>query len=297
MQFRVPWPLVRRGGLISLSRECAGMTEGGDTGLQRESALSGHTVAQDGRQTRYWIDDPADGETVVLFVHGSGLRHEMWAEQTGQEDWTAVTLDLSGHGESDAVDTDPGPETMAAYVADVEAVAREVEADVLVGHSLGGAIVQTMLLDGSYRPDAAVLADTGAKLGISEEFGSLLGDDVEPVLEFLRAGNVLFHDSEHPRHEPTLDLMREEGAETLERDLDTCDVFDVRDRLGEISVPTLYIVGSEDPMTPPRFAAYLAEHIPDGEAVEVPDGAHNAMAENPEAFNGALASFLAELRT
>jgi 3-oxoadipate enol-lactonase len=252
------------------------------------------TVTHDGRGTAYWSDESTGGP-VVLFVHGSGQRHDVWRNQTGSDGYTAVTVDLSGHGESEDVATEAGPETMAAYVADVAAVAREVDADVIAGHSLGGAVAQTLVLEDAYDPEAVVLAGTGAKLGIGEDVGALLGEDVEPILQFMRSANVLFEDTDHPAAGPTDDLMREVGIEMLRRDLSTCDTFDVRDRLDEITVPALCIVGDNDSLTPPTFSEYLVDNLPNAEYAEVPGTSHMAMLENSEAFNDGLDEFLADL--
>jgi len=46
------------------------------------------------------------------------------------------------------VATEPGVETLRAYASDLKAIARAVGADVLVGNSLGGAVVQHVLLGG-----------------------------------------------------------------------------------------------------------------------------------------------------
>lgn len=249
------------------------------------------TVTHDGRETAYWVDGPTD-ESVVLFVHGSGQRHDVWREQMERERYTAAAVDLSGHGESDDVDAEAGPETMAAYVADVAAVAEVVDADVVTGHSLGGAVVQTLVLEDAYDPEAVVLAGTGAKLGIGEDVGALLGGDIEPVLQFMREANALFADTDHPAAEPTDELMRDVGIRPLKRDLSTCDAFDVRHRLEEITVPALCIVGDDDWMTPPTFSEYLAENLPDAEYTEVPGTSHMAMLENADAFNDGLDAFL-----
>ncbi|WP_335998555.1 alpha/beta fold hydrolase [Halorientalis halophila] len=257
------------------------------------------TVAHDGRETAYWVDgadgDGDDDGPVVCFVHGSGQRNDVWREQTGREGYTAVTLDLSGHGDSEDVDTPAGPETMDAYVRDVAAVARATDADVIAGHSLGGAVVQTLVLEDAYDPEAVVLAGTGAKLGIGEDVGAMLGGDVEPILSFMRSANVLFEDTDHPAAGPTDELMREVGMAMLKRDLSTCDTFDVRDRLDEITVPALCIVGDNDSLTPPTFSEYLVEHLPDAEYAEVPGTSHMAMLENPAAWNDGLDAFLDRL--
>ncbi|MFB6164142.1 MAG: alpha/beta fold hydrolase [Haloarculaceae archaeon] len=257
--------------------------------------MDAYTVTHDGRETAYWIDeDRVEDDPVVLYVHGSGCRHDVWRLQTGREGSTAVTMDLSGHGDSADVDTPAGPETMDAYVADVETVARETDADVIVGHSLGGAVVQTLVLDGEYDPKGAVLADTGAKLGVGDDLGDLLGDDIDLVLDFLNSADILFH-GDHEEAPANREMMREEGLAMLRRDLLTCNDFDVRDRLGEIDQPTLCIVGDHDNLTPVSFTEYLAEHIPNATYAAVPGCSHMSMLQNAPAFNADLDEFLAGL--
>ncbi len=101
-------------------------------------------VSHAGRETAYRVvRGAADGPT-VLYVHGSGGTHRVWAHQYAPSGpaHPAVAVDLSGHGDSTDVDAEPGPETLRAYAADVCAVARSTGASVLVGNSLGGAVTR-----------------------------------------------------------------------------------------------------------------------------------------------------------
>ncbi len=45
-------------------------------------------------------------------------------------------------------------------------------------------------------------------------------------------------------------------------DLSACDKFDVIDRIHEISVPTLILVGAEDFLTPVKYSKFLNDNIP-----------------------------------
>lgn len=72
--------------------------------------------------------------------------------------------------------------------------------------------------------------------------------------------------------------------------------FHVRDRLGEISCPTLVLVGDQDPSTPPAMAAVLAENIPGARKVVLADTSHIAILECPAAVNAELLGFLARVR-
>jgi 3-oxoadipate enol-lactonase/4-carboxymuconolactone decarboxylase len=66
----------------------------------------------------------------------------------------------------------------------------------------------------------------------------------------------------------------------------TCEAlaaFDVRGRLGEISVPVLAIAGAHDAPTPPDTVAQIAHGVRRGRLVVLDDVAHLAPAEDPAA--------------
>jgi len=249
-------------------------------------------VSHDGRETAYRIVR-ADGDgPTVLYVHGSGGTHRVWAHQYAPSGpaHPAVALDLSGHGESTDVDTDPGPGTLRAYAADVCAVARVTGASVLVGNSLGGAVVLAILRDDLLDPAAVVLAGTGAKLAVHESLRTQLRGDFPGAVEMLHDDGLLA--TADPRlNEESRTQLRETGREVTLRDFLTCHQFDVRDCLGDLPTPALAVVGDEDSLTPPSSHEYLAAHLPDCELTVLSDAAHLAMLDRPAAFNDALAAF------
>ncbi len=253
------------------------------------------TVTHHGRATAYRRTDFGEGDPVV-YVHGSGGTHEIWVRQYGNRSGRpAVAVDLSGHGESDDVDTPAGPETLDAYADDVVAVARETGATALVGNSLGGAVVQQVALAGDFDPEALVLCGTGAKLGVAEELQRRLAGDFDAAIEMLHGEDMLFHDADPQAIADSEATMRGVGRAVTERDFLTCDAFDVRDRLGDIAVPSLAITGEHDRLTPVSFHEYLAEHLPDCETAVVEDAAHLSMLERGEAWNEAVDGFLADV--
>ena len=107
----------------------------------------------------------------IVFLHGVGGSARSFAPQIASfaaRGYQPVALDLLGYGGRTPVDTI----TFDALAADVEAsIAKSVlEKPVLVGHSMGGMVVQTLL---RRRPDgyrAAVLSCT------SPAFGNPSGD-------------------------------------------------------------------------------------------------------------------------
>jgi pimeloyl-ACP methyl ester carboxylesterase len=64
------------------------------------------------------------------------------------------------------------------------------------------------------------------------------------------------------------------------------------DRVGEIKVPTLIVVGTEDKLTPVKFSRYLHKKIAGSELLEVEGAGHLVMAERPDIVNPAIQRFL-----
>lgn len=253
------------------------------------------SVRHDGRETAYRRTDFGDGEPVV-YVHGSGGTHRLWVNQYGRRanDRPAVALDLSGHGESEDIDTEPGYETLAAYADDVLAVVRAVNGGVVVGNSLGGAVAMWLALERDVL-DALVLCGTGAKLGVTDELLELLESDLDGATELLHGTDLLFHDASENTERVSNEAMSETGLDVLRRDFLSCNAFDVRDRVSEISTPCLAITGEHDQLTPVYFHEYLAENMPNCQQVTVPDAAHLSMLERPERWNDAVGSFLSSV--
>jgi 3-oxoadipate enol-lactonase/4-carboxymuconolactone decarboxylase len=70
-----------------------------------------------------------------------------------------------------------------------------------------------------------------------------------------------------------------------------CDAlasFDLRDRLGDITVPTLLVAGRQDPATPPAHLREIADAVPSSTLVELPGASHLAPAQCPRAVLTAL---------
>jgi 3-oxoadipate enol-lactonase len=64
------------------------------------------------------------------------------------------------------------------------------------------------------------------------------------------------------------------------------------DRLAEIKLPTLIMVGEDDPGTPVEASEAIHELIPNSKLVVLPSAAHLSNIEQSEAFNSHLLSFL-----
>jgi pimeloyl-ACP methyl ester carboxylesterase len=253
------------------------------------------TVTHHGRETAYRTFDRGANGPTILAVHGSGGTHRVWTPQSKlATEFQFVALDLSGHGESEDVSAEPGYEALSAYVDDVVAVAEAVDADVLLGNSLGGAVVLTTLLERDLDVSETILAGAGARLPVLDDLLRWVSADFERVLEFFQEPDHLFHDADDATLELSQAALRETGSDILERDFRTAHAFDVRGELSVIDVPTLALVGEYDRLTPPYYHEQLCTELPDCEVTVLDDAAHLAMLEVPEQFNDAVSGFLTE---
>lgn len=247
------------------------------------------TVEVDGQPVHY---AKIGSGPALLFVHGSGGDHTVWGHQLQdlKDRFTVAALDLNGHGKSAHRDGD----ATATYVADVQAVVDHLDGPTIVlGHSLGGAVAQTLALQRPSNLRGIGLIGTGGKLRVHPDLLATIDRDLDEAAEVL-AQWLFSEDVSDELREKARTQMSANGQSTLARDFRACDAFDVMDRLGEIDVPTLVVVGEGDRMTPVKYSEHLREAIPNA-YLEVIDGAgHMVMLDRPDALNDAVAKFAAD---
>ena len=88
-------------------------------------------------------------------------------------------------------------------------------------------------------------------------------------------------------------LMSEVPPETYRKAVHLLTTFDGRAGLGTIRLPTLLIAGSDDRVAPAAVMEKMASKIPGAEYVCLEGCGHLGPMDQPNAFNEALAAFLA----
>jgi 3-oxoadipate enol-lactonase len=101
-----------------------------------------------------------------------------------------------------------------------------------------------------------------------------------------------FRESEPARR--ILDALAQIPAEGYAACAEAVGTFDFHAELHRIAAPTLVLVGDEDPVTPPETVEALVNGIPQARLVSLPQAAHLANVEQPEAFTSALRAHLDE---
>ncbi|MFX0093208.1 MAG: alpha/beta fold hydrolase [Candidatus Hodarchaeota archaeon] len=228
----------------------------------------------------------------ILFVHEAGGSHLSWDFQLPLEkDFNIITVDLPGHGQSKG----EGMETLEEHSEAVHQLVHQEFSSllplILVGHSMGGGIVQHYALIYPQDVLAIILVGTGAKMRVTNQILDNILEDFEGVVNLI--SQYGFHQSADPRIiQKKIDQFLECLPEVMLRDFKACDAFNLFNEVKNISVPTLIICGTDDLLTPLKFSKYLHDQIPKSKLVEISEAGHMTMLEKPQVFNQALKNFV-----
>jgi pimeloyl-ACP methyl ester carboxylesterase len=245
------------------------------------------------------VEGDLTGRRNLILVHGAGGDHTHWpAELRRLPGVNVYPLDLPGHGRS----AGRGRTKVDEYADTVDLFVRAVglERAAVAGHSMGGAIAQTLALR---RPDWLVgvaLIGSGARLRVHPLILDGLSGGVASRRSFEAAIETICQRQYGPAASPQLarkgrqQLLSVDPA-VIHGDYLACNQFDAMDRVGDVQLPVLIITGSADQMTPPKYGQYLHERIAGSQLVEIVDGGHMMALEKPLEVSRAVARFLEAL--
>jgi 3-oxoadipate enol-lactonase len=240
------------------------------------------------------VDGPADAPVLVLgpsLGTDTGLFDAQVAAFADR--LRIVRYDLRGHGSSEVV---PGPCTMADLAADVLALLDRlgVERFSYAGVSIGGAIGQQLALTVPERLERLAIIASAAQFADPPSWAVRAQQVREEGTGFLVPSRTgIWFTAEWAERSPgeakrLLDMLRATPPEGYAACCEAIGAFDVRNRLGEITAPTLTIAGTEDPATTPEMVQFIADGIPGARSAVVQGAAHLPNATDPEVVNEAL---------
>jgi pimeloyl-ACP methyl ester carboxylesterase len=263
------------------------------------------------------VAESGAGGRPLLLVHGfTGAKEDFadWIDPLGEAGWHVVAPDNRGHGDSDKPEGEDAY-LLDAFAGDTTALADAVGFDrfALLGHSMGGMIAQVVALDQGERLDGLVLMDTH-HAGLRTLDPDLVALGISASLEHgmdLVADVIAMGDPEDDplATEAHLRLLRErpERKAQSDRNLRVSSPYmyasclrqissrgDHLDRLAELAMPTLVIVGEQDrPFV--DASERMAATIPDARLAVIPGAGHSPQLEAPSAWWAALSGFLDEV--
>lgn len=222
----------------------------------------------------------------------------MWESQAAafSRSFSVLRYDNRGHGQSSIP---PGPYTLAQLGEDVLALADHVGADRFhfCGLSLGGLIGQWLGLHAPERLGKLVLSNTAAKIGTadgwSERVRIVESSGMNAIVE---SGLQRWFTPRFFTERP--DIVQQFRAMILatrpEGYVANCAALakaDLRSSLHAISVPTLVVCATHDPVTTVADAGFLVTSIAGAQKLEL-DAAHLSNVEQADAFNEGVMNFL-----
>ncbi|MEN8235914.1 MAG: alpha/beta fold hydrolase, partial [Actinomycetota bacterium] len=240
----------------------------------------------------------------LVFLHAGVAHRSMWQPQIDEfsDRYRCTAPDLRGFG-----DTPIGSEPFSRR-DDVAAVMDSVGAETatIIGCSIGAGIALDFAIEHPGRVDRLVLVG-GAPAGFDaadpdlERFGAQINEAMQngDVGAAVRLQVQLWAVGPRRGEDAVREALREQVAEwtaAMFRISDWGDSIQLDplavERLDEVAVPTLVIVGAEDVELTLAGSRAIAEGVAGAELVVLDDAAHLPSLEVPERFNAALRDFL-----
>ena len=248
-------------------------------------------------------NDVGSGGAVVL-LHGYPFNRTLWADQVAalSKSHRVITPDLRGHGDSTV-----GPASMKRLASDMAALLDSlgIERATIGGLSMGGYVTLAFVRQFPERVNGLILADTRAQPDTeenkrirAEQVKTLQSQGMKPIVDAMLP--KLLHPETVSKRPDIVKRLRDmmhqtkpEGAAAALEGMAARE--DQMELLSSIKVPTLIVVGREDPITPLDDSQKMHERIGGSRLVVIENASHVSNLERPEEFNTALTSFVSEV--
>ncbi|HEX6726819.1 MAG TPA: alpha/beta fold hydrolase [Nitrospira sp.] len=250
-------------------------------------------------------DDQGTGLHIV-FLHAFPLNRAMWTEQVKalSSQFRAITIDLRGHGESDAplwhYTLDQAADDVVGLLDHLS-----IRQAVFVGHSMGGYVLFALYRKYADRVQGLVLADTRAQADTAEgkearfQMAQIAYKNGPSAIADIMLPKLLSPATIQTRPE----LVRRvrtmiEGTQVSGIAGDLMAMAERPDSialLNQITCPTQIVVGEQDLATPPSDAKLMADRIPDARLTIIPGAAHLSNMEQPGLFNETIRSVVSNV--
>jgi acylglycerol lipase len=205
----------------------------------------------------------------LVIVHGlkdHSSRYSSAAEVLARRGYAVHALDLRGHARSEGVRV--YVRAFDEYVSDVDAFVKRVRKAesalpmFLFGHSMGGAIVTTLVE--TRRPRLQGLVLSGAALKVNalpfKILGTMITDGIAPEAPVFQLDLAQFSRDAAVVKEGSTDPLVYQGAAPARTAAELIDAIDrMRGRFETLTVPLLVMHGGADKVTPPSGSRELYE--------------------------------------
>ncbi len=213
-----------------------------------------------------------------IFIHGAGSTRRTWSRQH-RLPLDSSFLELPGR-----------PQVLADHLIAslAEWCLQQMSGpSVIVGHSMGGAVAQSMALMAPQSVAALVLVGTGPRLPVNPDLLHRLAADPQEAKANIARWS-LARSFDPALYELNVKLLEDIPGDRILHEMSACSLFDIRTQLSQYHGPTFLVRGAEDRMTPESLSREFLAVWPAMPIYTIEHAGHLMMLENPDAFNQAL---------
>ena len=244
-------------------------------------------------------------QPTAVFIHGVLNDHSVWILQTrylAHHGWNVLAIDLPGHCKSEGPPPDSVEQAAATVIALLDAMG--IAKAALIGHSFGSLIALQAAAQAPDRVSHLVMVGTAFPMRVSQ---ALLDGAVNAPMKAIDMVNTFSHSMMAPPPSAlgpgtwvpggSKALMRRVLASNTQANVfyigfKACDNYAGGETaMAQVQCPTLFILGQQDQMTPPKAAQSLIAKAAHAQVVKLKAG-HSLMTEAPEAVLHAMVDFL-----
>ncbi|MCR9127350.1 MAG: alpha/beta hydrolase [Rhodobacteraceae bacterium] len=237
--------------------------------------------------------------TPLVLVHGFMGGSAQWDAQTKAlaDHCATIALDLPGFGRNAHLPAIPTIGGFAEWVI-AELQRRDVGRFNLLGHSMGGMIVQEIAARIPDRIERLILYATGAVGVLPGRFETIAQSKTRASAEGAQAtarriaASWFLHGTASPAYEGCATIAEQAGLDAVLAGLDAMEAWSGEDALARLNCDTLLIWGDRDRTYRWPQIEKLWQTIPQTSLSVFPNCAHAVHLENPLMFNDVLLNYI-----
>jgi pimeloyl-ACP methyl ester carboxylesterase len=245
----------------------------------------------------------------ITFVHGAGGSSSIWFKQIRefQKHYNVLLLDLRGHGESkNKIKMTSSKYTFKAITEDILEVIDhlKIQSSHFVGISLGTILIRQLAEDHPSRVKSMILGGAILKMNFRSQILMKVGNVFKYVLPYLVLYKLFaFIIMPKQNHKQSRLFFINEAKKLYQKEFIkwfklTAEINPLLKyfRQIELSIPTLYIMGSEDYMFLPSIKEVVKNHYNSSQLLIIDNCGHVVNIEQAQEFNELSIGFIKNLK-
>ena len=248
-----------------------------------------------------YICSTSEDKTPLILIHGIAGTSKVFEPQINEfgKQYYVISIDLPGYGRSSMLENT----SISSYANAVYdfLISHALESPILLGHSLGGMIVQKIITQHPSYAKASILVGTSSKFGGNDVLWQkhFINSRLRPLNEGKTLAEIsesLINNIVGPKTEKKIikfasNIMSSISDKSYRVAINSLIGFDLKNKLSSISIPTLLIAGENDNQAPAKIMRIVSENIKLSQFVVINECGHLINIEKPVDFNNALKDF------